>query len=106
MDKGIINTLKQSPLYNLSLANKELFHSNFIAWFGRVYPKLFRDFINDLLEDKYQGWDKGLEDNSFHVEREFLHFDICVIDNDGRIRLVIENKIKVSLQKAVRRICE
>ena len=94
MDKGIINTLKQSPLYNLSLANKELFHSNFIAWFGRVYPKLFRDFINDLLEDKYQGWDKGLEDNSFHVEREFLHFDICVIDNDGRIRLVIENKIK------------
>jgi len=94
MDKSIINSLKQSPLYNLSMANKELFHSNFLAWFGRVYPKLFHDFINDLLEDKYQGWDKGLEDNTFHVEREFQHFDICVIDKDGRIRLVIENKIK------------
>lgn len=94
MDKSLINSLKQSPLYILSMANKELFHSNFIAWFGNAYPAFFHDFINELIEDKFQGWDKGLEDNTFHVKREFQHFDICVIDKDGRIRLVIENKIK------------
>lgn len=94
MDNSFINSLKKSPLYNLSLANKELFHSNFIAWFGREYPEFFLGFINKLLEGRCQGWDKGLEDNFFHIKREFLHFDICVLDNNGRIRLVIENKIK------------
>lgn len=31
---------KASLLFNLSLVNKELFHSNFIAWFGRICPRL------------------------------------------------------------------
>lgn len=36
-----IKDLKESPLYNLSLVNKELFHSNFIAWFGKTYPAYY-----------------------------------------------------------------
>ena len=48
----IIKNLKESPLYNLSLANKELFHSNFIAWFGEKYPTYFINLINKLLPEK------------------------------------------------------
>ena len=86
--------LKQSPLYNLSLSNKELFHSNFIAWIGKVYPYLFCDLINLLLKDKGKGWDKDLHSADIKILREYKHFDICVMDGKGRLRLVIENKIK------------
>lgn len=47
--ENAIDLLKKSPLFNLSLANKELFHSNFIAWFGKLYPELFIQLISDLL---------------------------------------------------------
>jgi hypothetical protein len=33
-----VQRLKKSPLFNLSLASKELFHSNFLAWLCEAYP--------------------------------------------------------------------
>ena len=46
----IIDGLKQSPLFQLSLASKELFHSNFLAWLCVTYPdhagRLFAAFLN------------------------------------------------------------
>ena len=63
-----IKDLKESPLYNLSLVNKELFHSNFIAWFGKTYPKLFIVLIEGLLDGK-----KWLDGDKFDIRREFLN---------------------------------
>ena len=66
--------LKDSPLFNLSLTNKELFHSNFIAWFGKLYPYMFIDLMNRLLgSDK---WAKGMNPDKMVIRREFKNFDI------------------------------
>ena len=75
----MIETLKNSPLFNLSLANKELFHSNYIAWFGKLYPGLFIELFNSLLgSDK---WAEGLQPDKMEIRREFRNFDISVFDN-------------------------
>lgn len=92
----MIETLKNSPLFNLSLANKELFHSNYIAWFGKLYPGLFIELFNSLLgSDK---WAEGLQPDKMEIRREFRNFDISVFDNgdlqNTKPRLIIENKVK------------
>ena len=83
-----IKDLKESPLYNLSLVNKELFHSNFIAWFGKTYPAHFIELIEILLDKK-----KWLDGDKFDIRREFNHFDISVFEGEN-LKLVIENKVK------------
>ena len=85
--KNCVESLKKSPLYNLSMANKELFHSNFLAWFGNQYKDEFKDLMNKLLGKNV------LEDNNFRIEREYKHFDICVKVNDNE-KILIENKVK------------
>ena len=42
-----ISELKASPIFNLSLSSKELFHSNFIAWVSENYPLEFGSLINE-----------------------------------------------------------
>ena len=81
--------LKSSPLYNLSMANKELFHSNFLAWFGNCYKEDFKKLFNNLLED---GWPEGLD--KFTVKREYKHYDITIVDSENKPRILIENKVK------------
>ena len=85
--KNCVESLKKSPLYNLSMANKELFHSNFLAWFGNQYKNEFKDLMNKLLGTEV------LKDNNFSIEREYKHFDICVKVNGNEI-ILIENKVK------------
>ena len=88
LEKG----LKNSPLYNLSMANKELFHSNFLAWLGTSYPCVFIDVFSKLLKIK---WPDDLRE--FSIEREYKHYDISVIkkNDSNRIpRILIENKVK------------
>jgi hypothetical protein len=35
-----VRSLRASPLFHFSLASKELFHSNFLAWLCETYPSL------------------------------------------------------------------
>ena len=35
----ICDKLRQDALHNLSLGGKELFHSDFLAWFAQSYPE-------------------------------------------------------------------
>ena len=83
----IKNALLESPLFNLSLTNKELFHSNFLAWFGKKYRNDFKKLINSLL---------GLEicPEEFSIDREFKHFDICIKNSTNEPKVIIENKVK------------
>lgn len=90
--KESAESLKKSPLYNLSMANKELFHSNFIAWLGTSYPNVFKDVFSALLGNK---WPDNL--GQFTIKREYNHYDICVMEEKGLKtipRIVIENKVK------------
>ena len=85
--ENCVESLKKSPLYSLSMANKELFHSNFLAWFGDQYKNEFKVLMNKLLGTEV------LKDNNFSIEREYKHFDICVKVNGNEI-ILIENKVK------------
>lgn len=96
--------LKGSPVFQMSLSSKELFHSNFLAWIGND-PELREVFRNvmeaiGLNREYVNSWGEN-----FVVLREKQHFDLLVkapdiISEDkdksesGEYYLVIENKIK------------
>lgn len=81
------NDLKHSPIANISLASKELFHSNFLAWVFNTYPTT----INAVLSSA--GLDKSLSGETVEVTREERNLDL--VARIGRRRLlVIENKLK------------
>lgn len=92
--------LTQSPMYNLSLSDKELFHSNFLAWLGNNDDT--KPFFLKVIK-KLSGIDLNQYDN-WTVLREYKNFDLCIIEKikeEGkediigyRYILVIENKVK------------
>lgn len=79
-----IENLKKSPMFNLSLSSKELFHSNFIDWLISVESVLMSDLFTNLLNQKIV-IDK--------CSREKNNFDL-MIDCEGNKQIIIENKFK------------
>ena len=123
-----INTLKNSPMFNLSLSSKELFHSNFLYWIWKVDEGTFKRIIETLLGESNLDWG-----NDWVVSREYKNFDLCVKDrsnenlenddsqncgdnNSGsakkpKIYFVLENKVKsipykAQLDKYVKKVDE
>lgn len=78
--------LKYSPLFNLSLSSKELFHSNFLAWIFENYREETVAFFNEKIES-FQLIEL------LEVEREKNHIDITLTFNDS-YKVLIENKVK------------
>lgn len=78
-------TLKLSPIFNMSLSSKELFHSNFISWICESYPKEMGEFFS-----------KFLKMNTTHsisdLHREMHNIDLSF--NLGDTLVLIENKVK------------
>ena len=73
----ILDELKDSMLFNLSLANTELFHSNFLAWLwerGGAYA----DALNAYFFPKSSG-------DTIIVRREEKHLDFPVLADDAGI---------------------
>lgn len=103
---SLLKELQQQPIYHLSLADKELFHSNFLVWLGinSSTKKYFIHIIEVLIEKKPDWADEFIQDknSSFKVEREFSNFDLCVLKKEHKNRgkdhwvpiLVLENKNK------------
>ncbi len=84
----IIPDLKSSPLFNLSLSSKELFHSNFIAWICEAYPIEF----GEILIKKFNLKNENIEFGIKNVQRERKNIDLTIeFEFD---RLIIENKVK------------
>lgn len=79
--------LEGSPMFQLSLASKELFHSNFLAWIGsweqgdkdksRGKNHPFRSIMKALGAN-----DKNVDNwpEEWYVAREFNNFDLCVLN--------------------------
>ena len=83
--------LKLSPMFNLSMASKELFHSNMLYWISQVYPNEFKQVLNSLHIDTNQ-WPEKWE-----VHREKEHFDLSVtVKNSDKEEyiFILENKVK------------
>lgn len=83
----IIKDLNCSPLFNFSLSSKELFHSNFLAWICKAYPKIMAKVFADYLKNK----EYPLE--IIQVNREQKHTDLKLKYSHGE-ELIIENKVK------------
>ena len=91
--------VKGNPIFQLSLAAKELFHSNFLYWIASRYPKLFNEVMKEL--DINIELSEEFEKNI--IEREYNHFDFCICKevkterskkNKKKISFVLENKFK------------
>lgn len=87
--ENVINSLKRSPLFNLSLSSKELFHSNFLYWIAKNYPvefgELFIEYLSVSSEDLYL--------NPNEVFREKENIDLSFKYSNGQ-EVLIENKVK------------
>ena len=117
-----IKKLKKSPMFNLSLSSKELFHSNFLAWIAEdEYTKEMFVAILELFgldNNTATDYAKGIREQPprFIVKREYNNFDFCICENidnwekgskqdaeekiPGRVLLVLENKFKSIPYKA------
>lgn len=74
--------LSTQPLFVLSTAGQELFHSNFLYWLAKSYPRESRSLFAVL----------GLASDAYdEVLREAQHIDLT-LRSDGRV-LVVENKV-------------
>ena len=87
----IYDELKNSALFNLSLASKELFHSNFLYWMAQSDRTSFPSIISNLLGNTTLDWG-----NDWIVKREYKNFDLCVMrhGNGEEFLFVLENKVK------------
>lgn len=77
----IMKDVKDSPLFNMSLSNKELFHSNLISWVFTEYPAIMKTFLK--IDDEFE---------KYKVNREYHNFDLSV-HTDKKV-YIIENKVK------------
>ena len=77
--------LEKEPLFHMSLVSKEMFHSNFLAWFADYFPKhaaaVFRLWTVPMVEAQ--------ADRS---EREPAHLDL-VLHLPGLAPIAVENKV-------------
>ena len=83
----IILELKKSPLFNVSLSSKELFHSNFLAWLSERFSMKFGKILNDYLEE-FDDKDHEI----IGVQRETRKIDLTLSFRSYDI--IIENKVK------------
>jgi hypothetical protein len=89
----LIESLKENPIFHMSLGSRELFHSNFLAWLSeRHLPTL----LNSLLHDSAapSKWSSVLK--PVRVEREKHNIDLLVefIHAGRKSLLAVEVKVK------------
>ena len=90
--KKIIAALNANPMFHMSLASKELFHSNFLYWLWKLDASKFLTLLDKLSECNDFS---RLTPDSIEVKREYQHFDLCVLKKGtNEVLLVIENKVK------------
>ncbi|HXL38268.1 MAG TPA: PD-(D/E)XK nuclease family protein [Ktedonobacteraceae bacterium] len=77
--------LEKEPLFHMSLGSKELFHSNFLAWFADCFP--------EPPAAAFRPWTVPMGDGQAgRSEREPAHLDL-VLHLPGLAPIAIENKV-------------
>ncbi|USQ81190.1 PD-(D/E)XK nuclease family protein [Ornithinimicrobium faecis] len=83
-----IRALAESPMYQLSTAGMELFHTNVLYWLARQHPEESAPLWNAL--GLRTPW--GSEPAPF-IRREWRHLDLVISEGLGQQALILENKI-------------
>lgn len=93
--------LHKSPMFQLSMSSKELFHSNFLYWISTFSREMFKDVIKGLYDCVNKVSPTDLWPDNFEVKREAYHFDLCVVapivirkKPQDEIIFILENKVK------------
>lgn len=91
--QNALDALNANSMFHMSLASKELFHSNFLYWLWKLNANKFLTLLDILSECK--DFCK-MNPKTIEVKREYQHFDLCVLEkgNLNKVLLVIENKVK------------
>lgn len=84
------DALASEPLYILSAAGQELFHTNFLYWLGAYHHEDAAVPVFNALG--LQGMDNG-QLSARRVEREIWNIDLFYDSGMGSWRLVLENKL-------------
>ena len=99
MNTELKEEIEKSPMFQLSLGSKELFHTNFLYWLWKAEPNAFWIIMSKF---GIKTDDKG----SLAVKREWEHFDLSIVHETVKkkrgkdvkivdnIVAVIENKVK------------
>jgi hypothetical protein len=82
-----VSRLAADPMFQLSTAGQELFHSNFLYWLARERPAESHP-IWDLLTV-----DAPASGDLVEVSREWKHVDLFIDSGVARRQLVLENKV-------------
>lgn len=83
----VLSKLTCSPLFQLSLGSKELFHSNFLAWLCESYPDQTAKIFSRFLPQQPTAL------TPLKADREKKNVDLLISFPDG-MQLVVENKVK------------
>ena len=77
---SILNNLKHSSMFHLSLGSKELFHSNFLYWLSIIDWDVFLTVIHGLANRDCFWWEEDLKRGKViaDVRREFHNFDLSI----------------------------
>lgn len=97
MKTNALESLKKNPIFQLSLSNKELFHSNFLYWLWMCDREAFKNIINKLVDNKVkwtENWSVYREDNNFDIS-----IRNCENGHKGEYLFVLENKVKSIVTK-------
>lgn len=81
----IVARIDANPLGRIMFGQRELFHSNVLAWFFEAFPEAADEVFGAFTNPAPTGTDR-------FVERERQHLDL-VFHIPGRTPLVVENKI-------------
>lgn len=82
---ALCDSLRAEPLFHASLGSKELFHSNFLAWFADSFPQ--------EAAAVFGAWGTALPGAAaMPSERESTHLDL-ILHLPGLAPLAIENKV-------------
>ncbi len=81
--------VKSSPIFNLSMASKELFHSNMLYWISTTYHAQFISIL-EMLGVSTKDWP-----SNWKSYRENNHFDLSITnEKEDEYLFVLENKVK------------
>lgn len=85
---SVVAGLAASPLYQLSTAGQELFHSNMLYWLIKEQPAASVPVMEYFKTDAIAGWPELAE-----VRREWMNLDLAVFGGTAGRNLVLENKL-------------
>lgn len=109
----LIEALKENPIFHMSLASRELFHSNFLAWLGeRHLPALLNGLLHD--SDSPTKWDSATikgpvrrEKHNIDLLMEFTHAGhACLLAVEVKVKDVLRRPQLAGYDEAIKKFVE